>query len=98
MFARIPGKGITLEMYIRNTQVNKKIYIKKKKKRLGYSILMGHKYPILPLHSSDSPKTGGRIVRSRVDWKQGSSVFRTKRNSCTYGPRHCVSMYKIIAS
>jgi len=30
MFARIPGKGITLEMYIRNTQVNKK-KIKKKK-------------------------------------------------------------------
>jgi len=29
MFARIPGKGITLEMYIRNTQVNKK---KKKRK------------------------------------------------------------------
>jgi len=29
MFARIPGKGITLEMYIRNTQVNKK---KKEKK------------------------------------------------------------------
>jgi len=25
MFARIPGKGITLEMYIRNTQVNKKM-------------------------------------------------------------------------
>jgi len=24
MFARKPGKGITLEMYIRNTQVNKK--------------------------------------------------------------------------
>jgi len=24
MFARIPGEGITLEMYIRNTQVNKK--------------------------------------------------------------------------
>jgi len=23
-FAQIPGKGITLEMYIRNTQVNKK--------------------------------------------------------------------------
>jgi len=23
-FARKPGKGITLEMYIRNTQVNKK--------------------------------------------------------------------------
>ena len=30
MFARKPGKGITLEMYIRNTQVNKK----KKKKRV----------------------------------------------------------------
>jgi len=30
MFARKPGKGITLEMYIRNTQVNK---IKKKKKK-----------------------------------------------------------------
>jgi len=28
MFARKPGKGITLEMYIRNTQVNK---IKNKK-------------------------------------------------------------------
>jgi len=24
LFARKPGKGITLEMYIRNTQVNKK--------------------------------------------------------------------------
>jgi len=24
MFAQKPGKGITLEMYIRNTQVNKK--------------------------------------------------------------------------
>jgi len=24
MFARKPGKGITLEMYIRNTQVNRK--------------------------------------------------------------------------
>ena len=31
MFARKPGKGITLEMYIRNTQVNKK----KEKKRKG---------------------------------------------------------------
>jgi len=30
MFARKPGKGITLEMYIRKTQVNKK---KRKKKR-----------------------------------------------------------------
>ncbi len=30
MFARKPGKGITLEMYIRNTQVNKK---KKRKKK-----------------------------------------------------------------
>jgi len=32
MFVRKPGKGITLEMYIRNTQVNKK---KKKKKENG---------------------------------------------------------------
>ena len=31
MFARKPGKGITLEMYIRNTQVNKK---KKKIKKI----------------------------------------------------------------
>jgi len=31
MFARKPGKGITLEMCIRNTQVNKK----KKKGMLG---------------------------------------------------------------
>jgi len=31
MFARKPGKGITLEMYIRNTQVNKKKLKKKKK-------------------------------------------------------------------
>jgi len=29
MFARKPGKGITLEMYIRNTQVNKNKKIKK---------------------------------------------------------------------
>jgi len=38
MFARKPGKGITLEMYIRNTQVNKKkkkIKKKKKKERWG---------------------------------------------------------------
>jgi len=28
MFVRKPGKGITLEMYIRNTQVNKKNKIK----------------------------------------------------------------------
>jgi len=34
MFAQKPGKGITLEMYIRNTQVNKKKK-KKKKKLLG---------------------------------------------------------------
>jgi len=26
MFARKPGKGITLEIYIRNTQVKKKTY------------------------------------------------------------------------
>jgi len=29
MFAQKPGKGITLEMYIRNTQVNKKKNLKK---------------------------------------------------------------------
>jgi len=33
MFARIPGKGITLEMYIRNTQVNKKKRKEKKRKK-----------------------------------------------------------------
>jgi len=33
MFARKPGKGITLEMSIRNTQVNKKIKRKKKEKK-----------------------------------------------------------------
>jgi len=32
MFARKPGKGITLEMYIRNTQVNKKKRKEKKRK------------------------------------------------------------------
>jgi len=32
MFARKPGKGITLEMYIRNTQVNKKNVKKKERK------------------------------------------------------------------
>jgi len=35
MFARIPGKGITLEMYIRNTQVNKKKKGHNKKKKNG---------------------------------------------------------------
>jgi len=39
MFARIPGKGITLEMYIRNTQVNKNIYIYKKKGNFNLSDL-----------------------------------------------------------
>jgi len=41
MFARKPGKGITLEMYIRNTQVNKKL-IKKKQRMsfLKWTILM----------------------------------------------------------
>jgi len=34
MFARKPGKGITLEMYIRNTQVNKKMKKKRKKKKI----------------------------------------------------------------
>jgi len=33
MFARKPGKGITLEMYIRNTQVNKK---KKREREMGH--------------------------------------------------------------
>jgi len=33
MLARKPGKGITLEMYIRNTQVNKKEKEKKTKKQ-----------------------------------------------------------------
>jgi len=35
MFAQKPGKGITLEMYVRNTQVNKKKKQKKTKKRSG---------------------------------------------------------------
>jgi len=34
MFARKPGKGITLEMYIRNTQVNNKKNQKNKKNYL----------------------------------------------------------------
>jgi len=38
MFARKPGKGITLEMYIRNTQVNKK-KIKIKKKNCAQALL-----------------------------------------------------------
>jgi len=36
MFARKPGKGITLEMYIRNTQVNKKNKNKKPSLVLPY--------------------------------------------------------------
>jgi len=46
MFARKPGKGITLEMYIRNTQVNKKInkiklHATVKKKRMRTSCFFG---------------------------------------------------------
>jgi len=37
MFARKPGKGITLEMYIRNTQVNKKRKKEKKILEHGYT-------------------------------------------------------------
>jgi len=36
MFARKPGKRITLEMYIRNTQVNKKKQKTKNKKQKAF--------------------------------------------------------------
>jgi len=43
MFAWKPGKGITLEMYIRNTQVNKKKSKKKKKKANKPVFELSHK-------------------------------------------------------
>jgi len=54
MFARIPGKGITFEMYIRNTQVNKK---KQKNKKQKKSPVMHRQKGFLSLVSKDtSPK------------------------------------------
>jgi len=48
MFVRKPGKGITLEMYIRNTQVNKKK--KKRKKKKEWCLRQGlHVLPQLSL-------------------------------------------------
>jgi len=38
MFARKLGKGITLEMYIRNTQVNNKKKIKKKRNVIAHTL------------------------------------------------------------
>jgi len=47
MFARKPGKGITLEMYIRNTQVNKK---KGKKIKKNYKSKTNNRMCSLGLH------------------------------------------------
>jgi len=41
MFARKQGKGITLEMYIRNTQVNKKKKERKKRKEMCVAVRTG---------------------------------------------------------
>jgi len=40
MFVRKPGKGITLEMYIRNTQVNKKKYVRSYLRGFDYKKLI----------------------------------------------------------
>lgn len=44
MFARKPGKGITLEIYIRNTQVNEKKKKEKKKKKLASRNVQANKW------------------------------------------------------
>jgi len=44
MFARKPGKGITLEMYISNTQVNKKKKDQKSKRTGDYKSFRCFKY------------------------------------------------------
>jgi len=63
MFARKPGKGITLEMYIRNTQVNKKRKEKKrntqvnKKKKLKKKSKLFMKYKFKASYRNHSKKT-----------------------------------------
>jgi len=42
MLARKPGRGITIEMLIRNTQVNKDEKKKRKKIRWPQSLIRGH--------------------------------------------------------
>jgi len=42
MFARKLGKGITLEMYIRNTQVNNNKKKGKKKERCKFIFILTH--------------------------------------------------------
>jgi len=68
MFAWKPGKGITLEMYIRNTRVNKK---KKKKKEISLPHLPTGKdgFP----QTKDFPPLGG--------WRDGSVVKSTDCSS-----------------
>jgi len=59
MFARKPGKGITVEMYIRNTQVNKKNAV-------------GEKYKVtckfMPTRlTSDYSRETSKAKNSRID-------------------------------
>jgi len=67
MFARKPGKGITLEMYIRNTQVNKK-----KKRKVSIS-----QHTVIPLRRerkasvSAAPGAANEDTRSFTEVENG---------------------------
>jgi len=64
MFARKPGKGITLEMYIRNTQVNKKKEKKRKKKRKKDSTNFFLLFPSQFLNAQNSRNSQPRMYDS----------------------------------
>jgi len=64
MFARKPGKGITLEMYIRNTQVNKK----KERKKSSVTVPIG-------LHTQSAVRMLLHTVQNFSSRGSGSQQF-----------------------
>jgi len=61
MFAQKPGKGITLEMYIRNTQVNKKKKERKETVFITYNVKENH-FCILLSYTRESVKSVTHIT------------------------------------
>jgi len=94
MFARKPGKELTLEMYIRNTQVNKKIIIKKNKKKKP-------KKKETP-HSTCELNPKNTVIKGRHSYKKikkkGKQTNKTKQNKASKPSSHLFSPQPQICS